>query len=64
MEDRVLILKREIDEISSKLAKISHGRGKWFQSDHNDFIKIYNRCGGNDKKILAEGVKVLGMKNT
>ena len=53
MEDRVLILKREIDEISSKLAKISHGRGKWFQSDHNDFIKIYNRCGGNDKKILA-----------
>ena len=46
------------------MGKINNGRGKWFQSDHNDFIKIYNRCGGNDKKILAEGVKVLGMKNT
>ena len=47
-----------------KIAKISNGRGKWFQSDHNDFVKIYNKCGGNDRKIIEEGVKILGMKNT
>jgi O-glycosyl hydrolase len=63
-EDRTGKLKREIDEINEKIKKINTGRGKWFSSDHQDFIKIYNKCRGNDKKILAEGVKILGMKNT
>ena len=44
--------------------QISNGKGKWFDTDHKDFIKIYNRCGGNDKKIINEGIKVLGMKQT
>lgn len=35
-----------------KIAKINGGRGKWFLSDHNDFVKIYNKCGANDKKII------------
>lgn len=57
-------LKKEIDDILGKIAKLNNGRGRWFQSDHLDFIKIYNRCGGNDRKIIEEGVKLLGMKNT
>lgn len=48
----------------AKINKISNGRGKWLASDHNDFVKIYNRCGGNDKRVIEEGVKILGMKNT
>jgi O-glycosyl hydrolase len=44
--------------------KLNGGKGKWYQTDHQDFIKIYNKCNGNGKKIIEEGVKVLGMKNT
>lgn len=61
---KVNALKKEIDDISMKILKINNGRGKWYQSDHNDFVKIYNKCGANGKKIIEEGVKVLGMKNT
>lgn len=61
---RVGNLKKEIDMITAKIAKIANGRGKWFQSDHNDFVKIYNRCAGNTKRVIEEGVRVLGMKNT
>lgn len=61
---KVNALKKEIDDISMKILKINNGRGKWYQSDHNDFVKIYNKCGANGKRIIEEGVKVLGMKNT
>jgi hypothetical protein len=43
--------------------KINRGKGKWFDGDHKDFIKIYNRCRGEPTKIVEEGVKLLGMKN-
>lgn len=61
---RVAALKKEIDVIGMKIMKIGNGRGKWYQSDHNDFVKIYNKCGANAKRVVDEGVKVLGMKNT
>ena len=64
VNSRINSLKKEIDDIIAKIAKINNGRGKWFQSDHNDFVKIYNKCGGNDKRIIEYGVKILGMKNT
>lgn len=62
--NRIDQLKRQISEIGAKIAKINNGRGKWFVTDHNDFVKIYNKCAGNDKKIIEEGIKVLGMKST
>ena len=43
--------------------KINRGKGKWFDGDHNDFVKLYTRLGGDAKKLVEEGVKVLGMKN-
>lgn len=62
--NRVEALKKQIDDIGMKILKINGGKGKWFQSDHNDFVKIYNKYSGNDVKIIEAAVKVLGMKNT
>lgn len=62
-QNRIDGLKKEIDEINTKIIRINRGRGKWFEGDHADFIKIYVRCGGDAKKIVEEGVKALGMKN-
>jgi hypothetical protein len=45
-------LKKEIDLINGKILKINRGKGKWFDGDHNDFIKIYNRCGSDAKRIV------------
>lgn len=57
-------MKREIDEISSKIGKINNGKGKWYETDHKDFVRIFNRFSGNDRKIIDECIKVLGMNNT
>jgi hypothetical protein len=43
--------------------KINRGKGKWFDGDHNDFIKLYNRLAGDPQKIVDEGVRILGMKS-
>lgn len=43
---------------------MNNGRGTWYQTDHVDFVKIYNKYRGSAKKIIEEGVKILGMKNT
>lgn len=45
----------------NKIAKINNGKGKWFDTDHRDFVKIYNKCAANGKKIVSEGIKLLGM---
>jgi hypothetical protein len=49
--------------VNNKIAKINRGRGKWFEGDHKDFMKIYNRHKGDASKVVEEGVKMLGMKN-
>ena len=46
-----------------KIMKINRGKGKWFDGDHKDFIKIYTRCRGDAAKVVEEGQKMLGMKN-
>ena len=61
--DKIQRLKKEIDSINTKIVKINRGKGKWFDGDHKDFIKIYNRCRGEPTRIVEEGVKLLGMKN-
>jgi hypothetical protein len=61
--NRVQALKQEIDELNKKISKINRGKGKWFDGDHNDFVKIYNRCGGDAKRVIYEGETILGMKN-
>jgi hypothetical protein len=50
--------------VNKKLLTLNNGKGKWFDTDHKDFIKIYNKCGGNDKRIIADGIKILGMNQT
>ena len=60
---RIEKLKKEIDGLNSKIARVNRGRGKWFDGDHKDFIKIFNRWKGEAAKIVEEGVKMLGMKN-
>jgi hypothetical protein len=49
--------------LNKKISKINRGKGKWFDGDHNDFVKIYNRCGGDGQRVIEEGMKILGMKN-
>ena len=46
-----------------KIMKINRGKGKWFDGDHKDFIRIYTRCRGDAAKVVEEGQKILGMKN-
>ncbi len=58
---RIQKLKKEIEESNKKILQLNHGKGKWFDTDHKDFIKIYNKCGGIDKRIINEGIKILGM---
>jgi hypothetical protein len=60
---RVDKLKKEIDGINMKIMKINRGKGRWFDGDHKDFIKIYNRCRGEAVKIVDESSKILGMKS-
>lgn len=57
-------MKGEIDSIQKKILSLNNGKGKWFDTDHRDFVKIYIRCNGNDKRIITEGAKVLGMNQT
>jgi hypothetical protein len=45
-------LKKEIDEINTKIIRINRGKGKWFDGDHNDFVRLFNRSGGDAKKIV------------
>ena len=58
------VLKKEIDDLNRKISIINKGKGKWFDGDHNDFMKIYTKSNGDTKKVLEEGCKILGMKNT
>jgi hypothetical protein len=45
-EERIQQLKKEIDMLNTKIVKINRGKGRWFDGDHNDFLKLYNRCRG------------------
>jgi len=49
--------------LNKKISKINRGKGRWFDGDHADFVKIYTRCGGDAERLVEEAVKVLGMKN-
>ena len=62
-ELRVEKLKQEIDTIGKKILKLNNGKGKWLNTDHQDFVRIYNKFQGHSKRIIDEGVKVLGMSN-
>lgn len=45
-------MKKEIDELNKKISRLNRGKGRWFDGDHNDFVKIYNRLAGDAQKIL------------
>lgn len=62
-QNRIEVLKKEIDSLNNKISKINRGQGKWFDGDHKDFIRLYNKWKGDAKKIVQDGVNVLGMKN-
>lgn len=60
---RIEKLRQEIDGIGKKILKLNNGKGKWLNTDHQDFVRIYNKCQGNSKKTIDEGIKILGMTN-
>ena len=31
---------------------LNRGKGKWFEGDHNDFLKIYTKNNGDTQKVL------------
>jgi hypothetical protein len=39
--------------LNNKILKLNRGRGEWLKTDHEDFVKIYNKSNGDGKKILA-----------
>lgn len=45
-------MKKEIDELNKKISRLNRGKGRWFDGDHADFVKIYNRCAGDAQRIL------------
>lgn len=52
-----------VEEIDKRLKTMGGEKGKWLESDHKEFVKIYTRFKGNEERTVKGCLDILGMNN-